>query len=350
MGNETHPMRATVRDIAAAAGVSVATVSRVLNGRPDVAESTRERVLAAMQSHGYTVNRAARGMAKGRTGLIALVLPYVHSDYFARISGAAAEYLYEQDARFVLCPTHHLIDREISVLDRVMHGTTDGAILLLPSESEVELRQLRRQGYPYVVVDPMLPLSEDVPVVAAAHWSGARALVEHLIDLGHERIGAITGFRHWVATKDRLGSYMSCLASAGIPARRDFIREAQFTVESGYQAALDLLTADESPTAIFAFNDNMAVGALQAARQLGIRVPEELSIVGFDDLEIASVTGPPLTTVRQPLEELGRIAASLLMRLLQGRTLEASRIELSTRLIVRESTAPPRAKAAIQTA
>jgi LacI family transcriptional regulator len=289
-------------------------------------------------------------MARGRTGLVALVLPYVHSDYFARISGAAAESLYEEDARFVLCPTHHLHDREVSLLDRVMHGTTDGAVLLLPSESEVELEQLRRQGYPFVVVDPMLPLSGDVPVVAAAHWSGARALVEHLIGLGHERIGAITGNAGWAATKDRLGSYLSCLAAAGLPSPREFIREGHFTVESGYESARDLLSLAEPPTAIFAFNDNMAVGALQAARELGIRVPEDVSIVGFDDLEIASVTDPPLTTVRQPLEEMGRIAASLLMRLLQGGRLEANRLELSTRLIVRESTAPPRTRAAVRTA
>jgi LacI family transcriptional regulator len=333
--------RLTIRDIAARSGVSIATVSRVLNGRPDVSPTTREAVLATIRENGYATNRSARGLAGGRTGLIGLTLPYLHSDYFARIVGGAAEALYERDARFVLCPTRHEHDREVSLLERVMHGTTDGGFLLLPSESSEELSQLSAEGYPFVVVDPMVPIAEDIPVVTAAHWSGARAAVEHLIELGHRRIAAVTGYSEWVATRDRLASYQSTIMGAGLRYDDNYVVEAAFTVESGYEAGIALLSLSDPPTAVFAFNDNMALGVMQAARDCELVIGHDLSIVGFDDLEIAEVSAPGLTTVRQPLEEMGRIAASLLWRLLDGRPLDATRVELSTRLVVRESTGHP---------
>jgi LacI family transcriptional regulator len=231
-----------------------------------------------------------------------------------------------------------------------MHGTTDGGFLLLPAESNEELSHVLGEGYSFVVVDPMVSLSQDIPVVTAAHWSGARMAMEHLISLGHERIGAVAGPRTWVATLDRLASFQSALLSAGLLYSEDYIREAGFTLESGYRAGLELLTINNPPTGIFAFNDNMAVGVMRAARELGLDIPDDLSVVGFDDLEIASVATPSLTTVRQPLEEMGRIATSLLWRLLDGRPLDATRIELSTRLVIRDSTGPAPATARVRSA
>lgn len=342
--------RLTIRDIASRSGVSIATVSRVLNGRPDVAPATREAVMRTIREHGYASNRSARGLAGGRTGLIGLTLPYLNSDYFARIVGGAAEALYERDARFVLCPTLHEHDREVTLLERVMHGTTDGGFLLLPSESNEELGQLLAEGFPFVVVDPMVALSEGIPVVTAAHWSGARAATEHLLELGHQRIAVVTGYPTWVATVDRLAGFTSALRGTGLPASNGLIRHAAFTMESGYAAGLELLSMDEPPTGVFAFNDNMAIGIMRAAHELKLHVPRDLSIVGFDDLEVATVANPQLTTVRQPLEEMGRIAAGLLWRLLDGGPLDATRVELSTRLVVRETTAPPRAGTRLRSA
>lgn len=333
--------RSTIRDIAAQTGVSIATVSRVLNGRPDVSEETRERVLRHIRADGYVTNRTARALVGARTGLIGLTVPNIAAEYFMQIVSGATEALYERDARGIVCPTLHQHDREVSLLDRLMHGTTDGAILILPSESESELAHLRRLDYPFVVVDPSLTIADGLPVVAAANWSGAKAVTDHLIALGHRRIAAITGPADWCASVDRLAGYHAALGGAGLTPDRSLVIESTFLIEGGYRATRQLLRHSNPPTAIFAFNDNMAVGVIRAARELGLEVPCDLSVAGFDDAELATIVAPNLTTVRQPLEEMGRVAVSTLYRLLDGQALDATRIELSTRLIVRESTGPP---------
>src|SRR5579859_3604332 len=333
--------RATIRDIASAAGVSIATVSRVMNDRPDVAPETRDAVLRVVREFGFTTNRSARGLSGGRTGLVGITLPIVHAAYFAFILSGASEALYEQDLRAVLCPTQHQHEREVTLLDRLMHGTTDGALLLLPSESNEELKALQGRGYPFVVVDPRTKLDEGIPAVSAAHASGAMAATEHLLSLGHRRIGAITGPQVWMASEERLNGYHAALVAAGIAPDPALVRESNFEIDAGHAAALELLDSADPPTAIFAFNDNVAVGTFRAAAERGLRVPDDLSVVGFDDAEQAAIVTPALTTVRQPLAEMGRMAVSLLSRLLDHQRLEALHVELATKLVVRASTAPP---------
>ncbi len=337
---DTQRGRATIRDVAEAAGVSVATVSRVINGRPDVSPATRDAVLRVARAHNFTTNRSARALTVGRTGLIGLTLPYVDENYFTAILSGASEALYEQDQRILLCPTHHEHDREVTLLERLMNGTTDGAIILLPEESSDELRKLQDAGYPFVVADPRQPLDEGIPAVSATHSTGARVATDHLLRLGHRRIGLITGTSGWMAADERLEGYTTALATAGVPFRSDLVIDGRFTLESGHAAARRFLDRDDPPTAIFASNDNMAVGAMRAVLERGLRVPEDVSIVGFDDTEVARSVYPRLTTVRQPLAELGRTAVSLLNRLIDGQTIEALRVELATRLIVRESSGP----------
>ncbi len=333
--------RATIRDIANAAGVSIATVSRVLNDRPDVSPATREAVLRVVREHGFSMNRSARALSGGRTGLIGVTLPMVHLEYFSRILWGASEALYEHDMRVVLCPTMHERDREVTLLDRLLQGTTDGALLLLTKESNEDLRALKQRGYAFVVLDPRHPVDEGTPVVSAAHWAGAKAATEHLLSLGHRRIGAITGPHGWVASVHRLDGYQAALAGAGVLADPDLVAKGNFTSESGHGGATQLLSLPEPPTAIFAFNDEMAVGAMRAAEERGFRIPVDLSVVGFDDVEKTQIVKPALTTVRQPLAEMGRMAVSLLARLIDGQPIEAMRVELATKLIVRDSTAPP---------
>ena len=334
--------RVTIREIADRAGVSIATVSRVLNGRGDVAEDTRELVSRIIRDNGYTANRSARGLSAGRSGLVGVLVPLVYPAYFSAILSGAAEALAEQDLRVVLSPTGHEHDREVTLLERLMHGLTDGALIVLPEESSEELERLLDHGYRFVVVDPLMPLDERIPSVSAAHTSGAHHAMGHLLGLGHRRIAAITGPRGWVATEDRRRGYHAALASAGILPRPELEAEADFEIGGGVEAAGHLLDLAEPPTAIFAFNDNLAIGAIQAARVRGVRVPEDLSVVGFDDIEHATIVTPTLTTVRQPLAEMGRTAVSLLIRLLERQRFETLRVELATRLVVRESTAPPR--------
>ena len=345
-GRSTGPPRVTIRQIAELAGVSIATVSRVVNGRGDVSHETRELVGRVIREHGYTANRSARGLQSGRTGLVGCLVPLVYPAYFSGILSGAAEALYEHDMRLVLGPTRREHEREVSLLDRLMHGTTDGALIVLPEESSEELERALADGYPLVVVDPLLPLDERIPSVSAAHMSGADQAMRHLLQLGHRRIAAITGPPGWVATEDRRRGYHAALAAAGILPDPELEVEADFEIAQGGKAAGALLDLGDPPTAIFAFNDNIAIGVLQAARERGLRVPEDVSVVGFDDVEHATIVSPALTTVRQPLAEMGRTAVSLLMRLLEHQRFETLHFELATRLVVRDSTAPPRASVA----
>jgi LacI family transcriptional regulator len=342
--SQAVPQRLTIRQIADLAGVSIATVSRVLNGRGDVSDETRDFVSQVIRENGYTANRNARGLSAGRTGLVGILVPLVYPAYFSAILAGAAEALSAEDLQIVLSPTGHEHDREVSVLDR-LHGLTDGALIILPEESSEELERLLDRGYHFVVLDPLMPLDERIPSVSAAHTSGADQAMRHLLGLGHRRIAQITGPRGWLATEDRRRGYRGALAAAGILPDPALEVEAEPEIPPGRVAADYLLDLPEPPTAIFAFNDNIAIGAIQAARARGLRVPEDLSIVGFDDVEHATIVTPALTTVRQPLAEMGRTAVSLLMRLLLERQrVEALHVELATRLVVRDSTAPPSSK------
>ena len=211
--------RPTIREIAALAGVSTATVSRVVNRSGYVSDDTRRVVEAVVREHGYSANRSARGLSAGRTGLVGVTVPRIYPAYFSGIVAGVSETLYEQDMRIVLCPTLHEHDREVSLLARLMHGTTDGALLVLPEESNRELRSLMEHGFLFVVLDPRKRMEERVPTVSAAHSAGAAQATAHLLELGHRRIAAITGPRGWMASDERVRGYHAALAAAGVDAR-----------------------------------------------------------------------------------------------------------------------------------
>jgi LacI family transcriptional regulator len=217
-----------------------------------------------------------------------------------------------------------------------------GAIVILPPEPGEQLAELRARGFPLVVVDPRTPVPRDIAAISAAHFAGARSMTAHLIGLGHRRIGVIAGPRNWLAGQARLAGHASALADAGVLHPAELTRAGEPTTEFGYRAAGELLTRPVRPTALVCFNDKAAVGALAAAAGRGLRVPADLSVTGFDDIDLAQATSPALTTVRQPLAEMGRMAVSLLVRLLDGHQVDALHVELATELIVRGSTAPAR--------
>src|SRR5919201_329545 len=273
--------------------------------------------------------------------LAGVTIPMVHHPYFAVILAGAAEALYEEDRRLVLCPTQHEHEREVTLLERLMHGTTDGALLVLPEETNEELRVLLHHGYRFVVVDPRKPVDERIPAVSAANSAGATLATRHLLSMGHRRIAAITGPSGWMASEERRRGYHAALVDAGVMPDPALDLEANFLLAGGLEAAARLLDLADRPTAILAFNDNLAIGALQAAHARGLRVPEDVSIVGFDDTLEAALVTPALTTVRQPLAEMGRMAVSLLTRLIENQRFEALHVELATRLVVRKSTGPP---------
>jgi LacI family transcriptional regulator len=341
MADGRRPARMTIRRVAELAGVSIATVSRVINGHSDVSVQTREAVQRVIREHGYRPGARPR---PARTGLIGVTVPLIHPGYFAEILAGAAEALYEHDRRAVLGPTRHSHARETSLLDRLTDGEAEGAVLVLPEESSEEFAALAAHGFPFVIVDPRTEVAEGIPVVCAAHSSGATQATRHLLALGHRRIGVIGGPQGWLATDERLRGHHAALAGTGVLPDPALVRYANFRIDGGYEAAADLLSLPDPPTAMFTFNDSMAIGAMRAAAERGLRVPDDVSVVGFDDTIEASIAVPSLTTIRQPLAELGRTAVSLLLRQIENRRLEPLRVELATRLVPRGSTArSPRA-------
>jgi DNA-binding LacI/PurR family transcriptional regulator len=332
--------RVRIHDVAERAGVSIATVSRVLNDHPDVSPATRDEVLRHARELGYTNAGRRQEPIAPHTQLIALSVPSIQTDYVKEIVAGAVEALYHRDARLVICSRENgAADQGLSA--HLLRDMTDGALLLLTQDSPDELRTLLLSGYPVVAIDPNTPLDDSIPAVTSTNWAGGKAATEYLISLGHTHIGVITGPATTRVSADRLSGYQAALLAAGQPLLPKLVLEADWTSEGGYRAAQRLLSAPARPTAIFAFNDAMAVGAIRAARDEGIDVPRDLSVVGFDDIDLASLTMPALTTVRQPLHGLGRVGVDMLDRLLHGQPLYATRMELATSLVVRESTAPP---------
>jgi LacI family transcriptional regulator len=324
-------VRPTVREIAAEAGVSIATVSRVMTGKAQVAPATQELVHLAVERLGAVTRRPARN------GAIFVRCPYVLTDYFGVIVSSIAETLDLHHQRLIL-NAGRAAQNTSALAALARDPAIAGAILILPPEPGEDLQALRQQGFPFVVVDPRTTLPADIASVSAAHSAGARNVTAHLTALGHRRIGMIGGPTEWLSSQARLVGHTSALAEVGTLPAPDLLRSVEPTTDEGYRAATELL--EHRPTALVTFNDKTAAGALRAARERGLRVPEDLSITGFDDSDISRSTTPTLTTVRQPLEEMGRIAVSLLVRLIDRHTVDALHIELATHLVPRRSTGP----------
>jgi LacI family transcriptional regulator len=331
--------RATVRDLAAQTGVSIATVSRVLNDQANVAPHTRDLVQRAVEQLGEQAPGPRTAPARVALGAVYLRCPYLLTDYFGLIVSSIAETL-ELHGRPLLLNAGEAAQQAAILPTLPSRPGICGAIIVLPPEPSEQLVALRARGFPFVVVDPRAPMPRDIAAVSAAHFAGARSITAHLVELGHRRVGVIAGPHNWLASDARLAGHAAALAHAGVLPDPRLIRAGEPTAQFGYRAAGELLDQPQRPTALIGFNDKTAVGALAAATQRGLRVPEDLSIAGFDDLDLAQATRPMLTTVRQPLQEMGRIAVSLLIRLLERHQLDALHVELATELVVRGSTGP----------
>lgn len=330
--------RATVREVAAATGMSIATVSRVINGRGNVAEHTRDAVLRAIRELGVPAPRPRRESA--RRGSVYVRCPYLLTDYFGLIVSSVVEALALHDVEVVL-DAGSAMQKRRPLPGLAGRPDISGAVLVLPPEPVEELDGLRAAGFPLVVIDPRVPLPDDVVSVSAAHFLGARTVMAHLVEWGHRRVGVIGGPPEWLASGRRLAGFASALADIGVLQPPRLVVEVdEPTEEKGRLAAGELLDLSQRPTALVAFNDKMAVGALKAAAARGLSVPGDVSVAGFDDIDLSRACVPELTTVRQPLREMGRMGASLLVRQLERHDLEASHVELATALVVRGSTGP----------
>lgn len=331
----------TIADIAAKAGVSIPTVSRVLNKRPDVALATRERVERIIKESGFVRNNAARALRKGSTGLVDIVVPGLESDYMFEVIRGVDEVLERVGLRLALSVIGRDMLREREWLENMANRSTDGVILITGRGHSEQLEELRRRKIPFVVVDHRGEIGPDVPSVGATNWYGARIATEYLLSLGHRRIATISGNPTLRCSLDRIAGYRSAMEAAGVPIDPDLQRPGDFQQEMAYEETCALLALQQPPTAILTGNDIQAVGAYSALRAHAISVPESMSVIGFDDLSFTTLITPQLTTVRQPLIEMGRIATTMLLRLIAGEPFGSIRIELSTILIKRESCAAP---------
>jgi len=331
--------RVRLADIAAAAGVSVPTVSKVLNGHSQVSAKTRARIEALLVDYNYAAPRRT-----GRLCLIDLVFADLSPWAVEIIRGAEGAAFAEECRIAVSVVSGEAHTKEW--LARLSSGQTDGVILVLTELSPAYRAQLAAMQIPVVIVDPVGQPDPRIPSIGATNWAGGLIATEHLIELGHRRIGTITGRPSLLCSQARLDGYRAALERAGIPADPTLVYSGDFHFEAALVAATAMLDLAEPPSAIFAGSDMQAMGVYEAARLHQLRIPDDLSVVGFDDLPMSSWVSPPLTTIVQPLAQMAAMATRTVLALHEGRADESSnRIELTTSLVVRASTSPPDGRA-----
>lgn len=328
---------ATIKDVAARAGVSIKSVSRVLNNEPHVRDSLRERVLEAARELGYRPNQAARRMAGRRSFLIAFLYRNPDPPYVAGVQSGAAQYCREQGYHLVVEPVPYDKAELDEVVLRLVHTLAPDAIFVAPplSDDEDFLDIVRRVGVRLIRIAGLVEGPGEN--IAIDDRKPAYEVTRHLIELGHRRIAFIRSPPGHLAASERYDGYCDAMSESGIGVDPALVGDGYFTFASGHETGHKLLTQAERPTAIFAANDEMALGAVAAARELGLALPDDLSVAGFDDIPAASTNWPPLTTVRQPFGDYGAAAACLAIggKLPDG-------IDLRNQLVVRSSTARPK--------
>jgi LacI family transcriptional regulator len=329
---------ATIHDVAKAAKVSVSTVSRVINNKDDVAEATAKRVGDVVRRMGYSANLAARSMRSHRTGVIGLIMPDVEQSFPIQVMQGVN--------RAAAALNHDLIvytsgdfrrnlsaDRERHYVSLLNKSITDGVIVVTPAATKFPTEA------PLVAVDPHNE-SNDYPSVISTNYEGALDAVQYLISLGHVRIGFIGGRADLQSARDRLQAYKTALQQAGHPVDEALIAQGDFLAESGQAGAAKLLHLACRPTAIFAANDQMAFGVYRAAEELGLTIPRDLSVIGFDNIPEAATIRPALTTVDQFIQAMAVRATQMLIRLIRGEEIESWIVRTPTQLCIRESCAP----------
>ncbi|GGX51895.1 LacI family DNA-binding transcriptional regulator [Streptomyces fructofermentans] len=332
----------TLAVVARAAGVSVPTASKVVNGREDVAPETRRRVMEALDRLGYV--RRPRFDAVRPPGLVDLVVQSLESSWSGAVLRGVEEAAHDAGLEVVVSaggtarPPAGRGER--GWLDKLSARGSSGVLLHLAGLSPSQYAWLEQQRIPFVLIDPLLEPPPGAVSVGAADWHGGVIATEHLLALGHERVAVIAGHRRRTCGGARVAGYRSALAAAGLRHRPEYLRHGGYDEAAAHRRMLELLDLPEPPTAVFACSDRMALGAIGAAAGRGLSVPDDISVVGFGDLPEARWAAPALTTVRLPLAEMAATALRLLVRMMAGEQPEGTRTELSTRLVVRASTGP----------
>lgn len=325
----------TIRDVAAAAGVSVSTVSRVLNDKDDVAPETYERVQEVIRQLGYASSLAARGMRSRRTNVIGLIMPDVGEPFPIEVMRGVNEAIAAFDYHLIIYTAGDTREsksaaRERQYVSLLNSGITDGVIIVTPAATSFSTAD------PVVVVDPN-NVCPDCATVIATNRAGALSATRYLLELGHRRIGFVGGRPELQSAVRRLQGYRDGLAEAGVPLHPELVEVGDYTAETGFVCGRRLLSLPDPPTAIFAANDQSAIGVMRAADEAGLSVPEDLSVVGFDNIPETAYVNPPLTTVDQFITRMGYTATEILMRLIEGESLDGDIHKIPTELVVRES-------------
>lgn len=323
----------TIQDVAKTAGVSVSTVSRVLNGKLDVASNTQDRILAVIDELGFTTNLAARSMRSLKKNLVGLIMPDIAYPFAIEVMKGVNRAIAESEFDLLVYTTGDVrksgrASHEQKYVSLLNNSITDGVIIVAPVASEFST------DAPIVSIDPLMS-NPDYPSVHATNYQGATDAMNYLISLGHERIGYIGGRAELESSNRRLKGYLDALDKAGIPTDEKMISYGDYTTEMGAQCARQLLSLDQPPTAIFASNDQTAMGVIQVAQELGKRIPEDLSVVGFDNITESKYLG--LTTVDQFIAEMGFVATQILIKLINGVSIDEQTYRMQTQLVVRNS-------------
>lgn len=323
----------TIQDVAKTAGVSVSTVSRVLNGKVDVASDTQDRILAVIEDLGFTTNLAARSMRSHKKNLLGLIMPDIAYPFAIEVMKGVNRAIAESEFDLLVYTTGDVRKsgrafHEQKYVSLLTNSISDGVVIVAPVAGEFNI------DAPIVSIDP-LASNPNYPAVHATNYQGAVGVMDYLLGLGHKRIGFISGRAELESSNRRLKGYRESLEKAGIPVDENLIASGDYTTETGVTGARQLLSLDQPPSAIFASNDQMAMGVFQVAEEMGLRIPDDLSVVGFDNITESKYMG--LTTVDQFISEMGYVATQMLIKLINGTELEDQTYRMQTQLVIRNS-------------
>lgn len=333
---------ATMKDIAKIAGVSLGTVSHVLNGTAGVREPVRRRVLEAVRSTSYQPSQLARGLRRVQTNVIGMIIPDITNPFFPAVVRGAEDQAFSNGYRLILCNTDNDHSKELAHLNELRTYLPAGLIVIPSNFSDltVQAESYRAVGTGVVCID-RLPKDWDGDTVTADNHKGAYKATRHLIEMGHKHLAAITGPLHLTNAQERLNGFRQAIREAKLQLAPEYVQEATFDKQGGASKAALLLRLIPRPTAIFAGNDMIALGVLAGIRDAGLRCPEDVSVIGFDDLELAELTNPALSSVSQSGYQLGSTAASIVLERIKGYTGPAKHIVHETSLKLRDSVASP---------
>ncbi|MFC3115696.1 LacI family DNA-binding transcriptional regulator [Cellvibrio fontiphilus] len=329
-----------IRDVARLAGVSVATVSRALSNPEKVSDDSLDKVHKAIAQVGYRPNMLARNFRSARAYAVVVLVPDIANPFYSLFIRALEDRAQQKGYAVLLGDTRGTPEREMEYIRRVETRLADGIVQLRPSSEKSQNN-----------IPPDIPCVNACgceyttgPAIRIDNRAAAKTMVNYLISLGHKRIGVISGLKDNPHAIDRLEGYKEALAEAGIPFEKDLIAEGDFTMWSGLNAAFQFCNMKVRPTAIFSMNDEMAIGAMQTLKNQGIRIPEDMSVTGFDDIAYAKYSDPSLTTISQPAEEMGKMAMDMLLKVIEGEPLSQRECVLPTEFIIRKSTGPAPSK------